>query len=249
MRPHVIFSGVPACASARRAPLMRPVRAAAAAALALAAGAAALPAQLPELPVLQNGFTRPGTAAAVNYGAGDETSTIALAGAWTPSSGRFQVSGGVGLLEPPGDAASRGSAGARVALRVPTPWTREPTSAFGITAFGGVGGAWRNEESLLHFPFGVGLGYRRAVGESRALALYATPFYTLVRRTREDGTDEEPVDDAQNESNLFRASVGVDFTLTRAIGVTAGYEFGSNAETGRPGPTGGIFGVGLSYAF
>lgn len=216
----------------------------------LLGGVRAAAAQLPELPVLQSGFTRPGLAAAVNYGTGDETSTVALAGAWTPASGRFQLSGGVGLLEPPGDASSRPTAGVRVALPVPTPWTREPTSAFGLTAFGGVGGAWRDEENLLQFPVGVGLGYRRAIGASRALALYATPFYTFIRRTADDETDGgEAVDEDAKRSNLFRTAVGVDFTLTAKMGVTAGYEFGSNAETGRPGPTGGIFGIGLSYAF
>ena len=215
------------------------------AALALPAQAAA---QLPELPVLQNGFTRPGFAAAVNFGAADESSTLALAGGWSPGAGRLQFSGGIGVFQPPGDESSRASAGARVAFAVPTPWTGKPTSALGLTAFGGIGGSWREGGTLLQVPVGVGIGYRRGIGATRALSVYATPFYTFVRRTAEDETDDPEADD-DTRSNLFRTSVGVDFTLTRAIGLTAGYEFGAKAEAGRPGPRGGIFGAGLSYAF
>ena len=232
----------------RRPSLAAPASRLLASLLAPCALASSAVAQLPELPVLQNGFTSPGVAVAANFGTGDESSTLALAGAWAPGAGRLQFSGGIGVFQPPGDASSRAAAGARAAFAVPTPWTGKPTSALGLTAFGGIGGSWREGGTLLQVPVGIGVGYRMGIGATRALSVYATPFYSFVRRTAEDETDDPETEDDMR-SNLLRTAVGVDFTVTRKIGLTAGYEFGATAEDGRPGPRGGIFGVGLSYAF
>lgn len=212
-------------------------------ALLLAAPAAA---QLPGLPVLQNGFVRPGWAVAANGGSSDAVSAAAIAAAWTPSSARYQVNVGAGILEPDGDVESGTSGGVRLAVPIGTPWTGRPTSAFGLAAFVGTGYSRFEEAGELRLPIGVGLGYRRRLGETRAISAFVTPFYSWVRRT---GELPEGVPDERQDSNLVRASVGAEALVTARLGVTIGYEFGATAGEGRPGPTGGILGGGLSYIF
>jgi hypothetical protein len=241
MHPHT--PSRPSRPSRRRASRLGPSGAALAAG-ALLLGPAAAGAQMPGVPVLQNGFVRPGTAVALNYATGDDVDVIGAAGAWTPASARFQLSGGVGALSAGEGTDRQTTGGVRFAFPVRTPWTRDPGSAFGVAAFVGVGGAKLGETNVVHVPVGVGVGYRRRLGETRAVSLFATPFYSWVRRGG-DAAGEA----AESESNLFRASLGAEVLVTRRIGVALGYELGSNAEEGRPGPTGGVFGVGASFAF
>jgi hypothetical protein len=204
-------------------------------------------AQMPGVPVLQNGFVRPGAAAALNYGTAEGADVLALAGAWTPASGRFQLSLGLGLLSP--EVGDRGTTtGVRAAVPIGTPWTGRPSSAFGLAVFAGVGGtritAGGDAQGIVQVPAGIGVGYRRRIGETRALALFLTPSYTWTRRTGADAADG-----LGDESNLFRTAIGGDLVVTDRIGVTAGYEFGATAGSGAPGATGGIFGLGVSYIF
>lgn len=222
--------------------------AAAAAAATLAAAILSVPAaaQMPGVPLLQNGFVRPGAAVAANYGAGGGTDVLGAAGAWTPGSGRFQISAGIGALGVDGIDGRKATGGLRGALPIRTPWTRDPASAVGITGFIGVGGASLDEGTLVQVPLGLGVGYRRRLGEVRAVSVFATPFYQWTRVT-----GIEPVDGVELEldSNLFRVALGAEALVTRRIGVTLGYELGTTAEAGRPGPSGGIFGAGVAFVF
>lgn len=213
----------------------------------MAAGAPVAAAQLPTLPVLQNGFVRPGWGVAANIGSADESLTLAAAAAWAPASARFQVSGGAGIVQPDGDGGSHAAAGLRVAVPIPTPWTGRPESRLGLTAFAGGGLArWEGDAGEVRIPVGVGIGYRMPLGDTRALSVFATPFYSWSRAT---GEAADALDEDARSGSLFRASVGAEALVSNRIGVTLGYEFGSNAGDGRPGPSGGIFGAGVSYIF
>lgn len=213
---------------------------------AAAAAAAPAAAQMPGVPLLQNGFVRPGAAAAVNYGTGDGIDVFGAAGAWTPASARFQISAGVGSLGLDGVDGRKTSGGLRATLPVSTPWTRAPDSPIGITGFIGVGGASLDEGTLVQVPLGVGIGYRRRVGANRVVSVFATPFYQW---TRVSGVEAVEGAEQELDSSLFRVSLGAEALLTRRIGVTLGYELGTTADDGRPGPSGGIFGAGLAFAF
>lgn len=199
-----------------------------------------IPAQLPGLPVLQNGFANPGITVGANYGTGDNLRGYAAAGAWAPSNGRFQLSAGIGGYDPeedPDDESAYLAYGGRIAV----PLTAVTgTGRFGIAPFIGIGGASREGIDVMQVPLGVGAGYRFAVGGTRAISVYLSPFYAWHRVS---------VDEVSDTEALFRASVGVDAAITPALGLSLGYELGAEADDGEPGPTSPQFGIGISYAF
>ena len=196
-------------------------------------------AQMPGLPVLQNAFVGPGFAAAVNGGGGGGGSSYAAALGWAPSSARFQISVGVGAHVVGGSTG--GAFGARAAM----PVFSFMDGNLAVAAFGGVGGAQgaRIQDGRIGLgqaPLGAAVGYRRRLGETRVLSAYAAPFFSYFRSDFGNTT---------RTAGLFRVSAGGDLALTRAIGVTAGLEAGATAGADRPGPSGLIWGVGVSYAF
>ena len=196
-------------------------------------------AQMLGVPVLQNGFSNPGITAAINYGTAEGVRGYGLAGAWAPASGRFQVSGGIGGFDPDEDKAWLTYGG-----RAAVPLTGlTGTGAFGVAPFAGLGAASRKGTNLMHVPVGVAAGYRRALGSTRAISVYGSSFYDWTRLTSDD-VDIEAV-----SKGVIRFSGGLDVALTPRFGVTIGYEAGAKADAGEPGPTGSIFGIGLSYAF
>lgn len=192
-------------------------------------------AQMLGTPVLQNAFSNPGITVGVNYGTAKSIRGYGLATAWAPANGRFQVSAGIGAFDPDSDKRWP-TYGGRVAVPL-TRWTG--SGNFGVAPFAGIGTASRDDVTLLHIPAGVAAGYRRALGTTRAISVYASPFYSWNR-----------VSAAGSESGgLFRISGGVDVAVTPAIGLTLGYESGAEADPGEPGASSGSFGIGLSYAF
>jgi hypothetical protein len=199
-----------------------------------------LAAQLPGLPVLQNAFVGPGFAAAVNGGGGSGSSAYAAALGWAPSSARFQVSVGAGVLIADGETG--GAFGARVAMPIFTLMR----GSLGIAAFAGVGGAQGpviepdGRVGLGQAPVGAAIGYRRALGATRGFSVYAAPFLGFFRNDLGDEVES---------AALFRVSIGGDFALTRALGITAGIETGQKPSEDRPGPSGIVWGAGVSYAF
>jgi hypothetical protein len=193
-------------------------------------------AQLPGAPVLQNAWASPGTVAAVNVGGGSDGGAYAAAGSWAPKSGSYELSGGIGSRHLSG-AGSRTVYGFRLAI----PFGGK-TSAFGFSAFIGAGGGSVNNHeadsaaSTSEVPIGAAVGWRRALGSTQGVSVYAAPSYVFLSGGRERG-------------NLVRGAVGVDFGITRSFGLTAGIDFGQTRSHDVGGPSGALFGVGLAYAF
>lgn len=216
-------------------------------------GATPAAAQMAGLPTLQNAFTSPGLAAAVNYGSSDAFRVVGLAGAWTSSSNRFQLTGGLAILSPDGEGDRATGVATRATVPIRTRFTGRESS-FGAALFAGIGGAWRSGGGLLEVPVGGTASYRRRVGEARALSVYIAPYFQWTRLTGAGLGDStlSPVDadtDRRDDSDLIRASIGLDFLATSRLSVSLGYDFGASADVGRPGPTGGIFGAGLGVSF
>lgn len=189
-------------------------------------------AQLPGLPVFQNAFANSGVTVAANYGRSDALTAYALAGAWAPSSARFQVSGGIGSLDPDvGDAdlayGGRLSAGLFQAMG----------GSVGIGAFGGAGAA--KDAKILHAVAGASVGYRRGLGGT-GVSVFAAPYYMYARQDIAGG---------KVSSGLVRFGAGVDVSFFERFGITVGVDAGAKAAAGEPGPDGSLFGLGVSYAF
>ncbi len=195
-------------------------------------------AQLPGAPVLQNAWATPGVVGAINVGGGSDGTVYAAAGSWTPSSGRFQLSGGAGSLSRTG-AGSRGVYGVRLAV----PVMGGPTSSIGFAAFAGAGGGGGTRKgpsdstaSTAQIPIGAAIAWRRAVGSSRGFSVYASPSYTFLSGGSKTG-------------GLVRAAVAADVGITSSLGVTAGIEFGQTRARALGGPSGTLYGLGVAYAF
>ena len=193
-------------------------------------------AQMPTVPVLQNGFVSSGMTLAINYGSASGSSAYAFAAGWGPASGRFQISGSLGGVRPDSGGTWTGY-GARVAV----PLYSTTDDRFGVALFGGVGGARRDTTSDVRVPVGVGVGYRAPLGQTRSVAAYASPFFVWSRLS-ERGTRGQ-------SDNAMRGSVALDLVLTRNVGITAGYEFGGGSSGGSFGSGNGLFGAAVSYAF
>jgi hypothetical protein len=214
---------------------------------ALAATARTTSAQMPGTPVLQSAWAAPGFAVAANYGGGSGGSLFGVAGAWARATGRFQVSAGAGYQNR-SDFDGRGVYGVRVAVPF-----GDPSGAIGLAAFAGVGGGPRGRRhvhvgvdtivvidddvsSTAEVPVGASIGYRWAIGQTRGVSVYAVPawvFYT-------GGADN---------TGLFRAAVGADVAITRAIGATIGVDFGGTRASELGGPSSAQVGLGVSYGF
>lgn len=191
-------------------------------------------AQMLGAPVLQNAFTNRGVTVGADFGTGSDLSSYGAAVSWSPMSAKYALSGGIAYLDP---KFGSGTATYGARLMVPV-FHRFPQ--FGIAPFVGMGGATRSGVTDWQIPLGVALGYRRAVGASgRAISAYVSPFYSWAR-VRENGVT--------STHGLFRVSFGVDAAVLPQVGVTVGYETGAKAGVGEAGATGGIFGLGVSYA-
>ena len=208
----------------------RTLRAAAAAAAVLAPGAAR--AQIPGLPTLQSPFAAPQVAVGANGARGDSVSVVGVAAAWTPRSARLQFTGGAAAVT----RRSRTGVGAGARAYLPLRTFAGQTVAAGV--FLGAGGDRVAGATTLATAFGGSVGYRRALGETRAVAVYAAPFYGYNR-----------VSAGGANSSLLRVSVGADVVLVRRVGLSAGLETGQVAGDGEPGPARTVTGAGLTYAF
>ena len=173
---------------------------------------------------------------AVNYGSGTGSSAYALAAGWGPASSRFMVSGALGGVRP-----DSGSTWTGYGVRAAIPLYSAAEGRLGVVLFGGVGGARRDTTSIVRIPVGVGAGYRFAIGETRSVAAYGSPFFVWSRLSERGARAEA--------DNTMRGSVGADLVLTRNVGLTAGYEFGSKSSGGALGARSGLFGAAVSYAF
>lgn len=209
------------------------IRIAAVAAVVLAVSAGG---QMPDAPVLQNAWSTPGLVGAVDIGGG--SGGTAYAGAVSfGAGGRLQLSGGIGYQ-------TRTGMGARTVygIRAAVPFS-SPTSSFGFAAFAGVGGGSGSRSdaadsvvSTTQVPLGLALGWRRAIGSAHGISLYTSPSYVLHSGGSKSG-------------GLVRVGLGADVGLTNSMGVTVGTELGQTRPRGVGGPSGVLFGLGVSYAF
>jgi hypothetical protein len=117
------------------------------------------------------------------------------------------------------------------------------SSNFGFGAFAGIGGSAKQTTdttgadtvaATTRIPVGVAIGWRQAVG-SRGFSLYATPSYVWSSG-------------GGRTSGLIRAGLGADVGITNSIGITGGIELGQT-KTGTSGPSGTVYGLGISYVF
>jgi len=195
--------------------------------------ASSLGAQMPGAPILQNAWASPGVVGAIDYGGGNG-SVYAGALAWASATARFQLSGGFGARSQSG-TGSNTVYGVRAAMPF-----GGAASPIGFGAFAGVGGGKTNKAdsaaSNTQVPVGVAVGWRRAVGASHGFSVYASPAYVFLTGGKKGG-------------GVFRSGVGVDLGITRALGATVGAEFGAKRAAGLGGPTGTLWGIGVSYAF
>jgi hypothetical protein len=83
---------------------------------------------------------------------------------------------------------------------------------------------------------GAAVGWRHAIGAARGFSVFGTPAYVF-----ETG--------GGSSKGLFRVGVGADFGITSSLGATVGGEFGATRARALGGPSGSLFGVGVSYAF
>jgi hypothetical protein len=192
-------------------------------------------AQMPATPVLQNAWANAGITIAADYGKAQNASAFAGALAWAPTQSRFQLSAGAGVVRVD-SGGSQGGYGGRLSI----PLLSFASGNLGTAIFGGVGVTSKGGVTRSSFPVGVALGFRHALGTRRGISAYVAPFY-LISRIKGD-TLSKPT------GRAMRASVGLDVTIAPQIGMTIGYEAGAKAKEGTPGPSGGVFGIGVSYA-
>ena len=199
-----------------------------------ALGALPAAAQMVGVPVLQNAFLNPGVTFGVDFAAASEAVVYGGALAWVPENRKIQLSGGAGALVP--DAGSgKATWGARAMFPIRAIGTR----SVGVGAFVGVGALSAGGATETRIPFGASVGYRASLGGRHAFSAYVAPFLDYSRLKH---------DTVSTSKALFRVSFGVDVAIVRQLGLTIGYEWGGRAPEGSPGPAGGLFGVGLSYA-
>lgn len=192
-------------------------------------------AQMPATPVLQNAWANSGITIAADYGKAQDASAFAGAVAWSPRESRFQLSAGAGVVRVD-SGGSQGGYGGRLSI----PLLSFASGNLGTAIFGGVGVTSGNGRTISTFPIGVALGFRHALGATRGISAYVAPFYEITRNKGDSLLDAS--------GRTVRASVGLDVTVAPQIGVTVGYETGADAKEKKPGPHGGVFGVGISYA-
>lgn len=217
-------------------------------ALMVASSAAA---QMLGVPVLQNAFANPGITVAGNFGTQEDARGYGGAAAWAPGSGRFQLSAGAGVFDAetsPDDRTRTFTWGVRGSFS----FLEMAGGAVGLGAFAGAGALSRDRVTEIRAPIGASIGWRRALGATRAISVYLAPFYSYSERRFDRGgldCDVVTCPDESERSGALRVSAGVDVAVARSIGVTVGYEDGQRADGSDPGPRSGIFGVGISYAF
>jgi hypothetical protein len=208
------------------------IRLAAMAALLVAASSAA---QIPGTPTLQNAWVTPGGVVAVNFGGGPDGQTYAAALSFAPTSAKLLFAGGYGWRNGTGTTQS-GVYGFRLAFPFGS-----PTGSFGFGAFAGVGGGPQvtvrdTTSSTTEVPIGLSIGWRRFSGGSQGISIYATPNYVFYSGGTANG-------------NLLRVGIGSDIAISPVLGVTLGVDFGGTRQATLGGPSGVLYGVGVSYAF
>ena len=189
-------------------------------------------AQMPGAPVLQNAWAAPGMVVALDVAGGSGTMYGGAVG-WAPGSGRFQLSAGGGSQTPKG-GGGRFVYGVRAAF----PVMQMMSGKLGIGGFVGAGGgsakAGDTTSSKGIVPAGVAIGYRQAIGTAgRGISAYVDPNYQYHTG-------------AFQKKGYFRVGGGVDVGVSARFGLTLGFESGAAAKAGDVGPSGSLYGLGVS---
>jgi len=225
------FDGQTDGLSPRERGLLWMLRLAAIAAVVVAASAGG---QLPSAPILQNVWANHGLVGALDFGGGSDGSVYA--GAISFTAARLQISGGLGY-QTRTDMKSRTVYGVRAAMPF-----GGASSSFGFGAFAGIGGGNTSTTgadsaaNTTQVPLGVAVGWRKAFGGTHGISLYADPAYVLYSGGSKSG-------------GLFRVGLGADIGITSSLGATIGAELGATRARGVGGPSGVLYGAGVSYAF
>jgi hypothetical protein len=190
---------------------------------------------MPGAPTFQNAWAGPGFVSALDLGVGTNGALYAIAAAWTPKPGHFQLTGGAGIQACTGTA--RGSFGGRVAIAL-----GKPASVFGFAALAGVGGAATatsgadTTNAIVQYPFGVSAGWRHSDRSGKSVSVFTTHTAVVI------SSEGEIV-------GAYRAALGGDVALSRSFGATIGFEVGTHPERTSGGPGLFMVGLGASYAF
>ena len=204
-------------------------------------------AQMPGTPTLQNAFVAPSGVVAFNFGGGPEGQTYGAALSYAPSSAKLLFAGGYGWRNGSG-TSQNGVYGLRLAFPFGS-----ATGSFGFAAFAGVGGGPQvtttrtvptpsgilvvdTLSSTTQVPIGLAVGWRHFSGGSQGISIYATPNYVFYSGGTANG-------------NLMRVGIGSDIAISPVLGVTLGADFGATRRSTLGGPSGVLYGVGVSYAF
>jgi hypothetical protein len=225
------------------------LRLAAVAAVLLATSSAA---QIPGTPTLQNAFVAPAGVVAFDYGGGSNGQTYAAALSYAPSSAKLLFAGGYGWRNGLGKTQN-GVYGLRLAVPFGS-----ANGSFGFAAFAGVGGgpqvtttriillpvstggtrvfAIDSMSSTTQVPVGFSIGWRRFFGGAQGFSIYASPNYVFYSGGTANG-------------NRMRVGLGTDIGISPAVGVSLGVDLGGTREAALGGPSGVLYGVGVSYVF
>jgi hypothetical protein len=198
-----------------------------------AGGARSAAAQMVGVPVLQNAFVNPGVTFGADFAAASGARVYGAALAWVPENGKVQLSGGAGVMDP-----DEGSGHVTWGGRAMIPIRALSSRTVGLAAFVGVGSLSAGGATETRIPIGASVGYRALLGK-HAVSAYVAPFLDYSRLKH---------DTVSANKTLLRVSFGFDVAIASQVGLTVGYEWGGRAPEGSPGPAGGLFGVGLSYA-
>ena len=110
----------------------------------------------------------------------------------------------------------------------------------GTARFAGAGGGSADDATLFQVPVGAAIGWRRGLGASRGISIYAAPMFSYHSASN---------DTISVSRGLFRAAIGLDLAITRRLGITAGGELGAAADDDEPGPNGNMAGIAIGWAF
>ena len=225
-----LFASVPQIG---RSPLARAI-------FAIAIGSSVAPsasgAQAPGVPVLQDAFYDRGFAVGIDLASGGGRALVGAV-AYAPLAGQLVIVAGGGTVRH--DSTSEGTAGVRIAYRVRTFGAERQ---IGAALFFGTGTTLGPSDGRVgRTPLGVSLAYRRALGDTRALAVYAAPYY--------DGTRVKRPRLPTSNSSRFRSALGVDVAVTSSVGAGLGVDVGSGGAPGTALAAGTQFAAGLSYHF
>lgn len=206
--------------------------------------APAASAQLPGLPIVENGFFHGGRAGGVNLGLAQDATAYVAAASWVPGSERWKVSAGLGYLQLQDGGGF--AVGVRGAYPLHFAGAGDSTGNTGLAIFAGAGGSTVEGVTSISIPVGLGAGYRGEIPGGRAYAVHAAPFLVYNRAS---GTHEGTDVGISASGFVVRMGIGADLAVLPRLGLSLALEFGQDPDEGDPGSRGTVLGVGAALRF